>query len=155
MNILSLDSFRRKRGKPCLRDQLEDAIATYLRSTYPHYPWMAHMDATDVARAMLDQGGSLTDAREAAEQSMLLRYQPSSEDDRQTATDIANEWRSINYKLRTSLIEAQMTKVMREIKPRLRDKPLAVIFEAQERARRVLEGGGTISAAVYRALKNQ
>lgn len=153
--IISLDAFRLKRGKPSLRDQLEDAIATHLRQTYPQYPWMAHWDAIDVARTLLDRGGSVLDAREAAEQALLLRYRPSSETDWQTEQDIANEWRLINYKLRCSIVEAQLTKAMREIRTNLKDRPMAEIFDAMQRARRVLDGGGTVDAAVYQALKNQ
>lgn len=126
---------------PTLRATLLDAIAQAVMQDYATCPWPVIQDAIASAGEALTEGGSFFDAIEASE-SVILAYH-NIDGNLQLTNAIAKQRRR-----RQAAFFDQAARVIRD---RLRNRHTDVHY-ALARARRVIEGGGTINAALCHAL---
>lgn len=123
-----------------LRGLLLDTIAQSLMADYGHVTWPAVDDAIRAAGEALSAGGSFLDALDASEKIILVH----ASGDNQPILDALSTQRRQRQ-------AAFFALAARMIDDRLQDKPWNKHY-ALSRARRVIEGGGTIGVALCHAL---
>lgn len=123
-----------------LRGLLLDTIAQSLMADYGNVAWPAVDDAIRAAGEALSAGGTFLDALDASEKVILVH---ASGDNQPILAALSMERRQRQA--------AFFAMAARMIEDRLRDNPWNKHY-ALSRARRVIEGGGTIGAALHHAL---
>lgn len=141
--IYNFDATRRApaTGNTTLRDRIKGQIAQAIMEDYGDWPWPVVKQAIEAAGDRIDRDGTLLDAIEASEQVFL---------DHRAAE--AGK-RNLIAQRRQHRREALFRQAARAINGRLHSKGQWLHRHyALLRARRVIERGGTISAALRDAL---
>lgn len=129
---------------PALRATLLDSIAQVLMDDCADSPWWVVSEAIFAAGESLSGGGSFLDAVEAAEKVILAHH---------TARGNRAPIKNITANRRQRQ-EAFFQLAARIIEDRLKDQTWNKHY-ALARARRVIEGGGTVGAALHHALGDE
>lgn len=137
--VISLDEARRRRAPRLrvvaraqigtMRENLKDLVAQQIMDTYRDCPVAAVDLAVRRAHEVLDNAQTVRDALRIAG-GVILDYLADDEHWQRAALDI----------------------LVRQLRDRLRHRPQIELHKAVRRGRHFLEGGGTISTAVYYAL---
>lgn len=135
--VIDLDMARRARAvRPnptMLRAIVHSATAQSVMEQYADRPWPVVDDAIRVAHEALDGGATILQALAVAEQ-CISRHKPSC--------------------LRERHNNAFFAMAARQIRDRLRNRPQVNYHRALIRARRIIEGGGSVGLAIYHALES-
>lgn len=123
-----------------MQARILDDIAQVVLQDYAAWPYVVADEAIRAASEVLASGGSFLDAVEAAE-NIVISHSPA--ETRQLTASL--------LKRRARRQEAFFNLAARVIEDRLQAKPWDKHY-ALTRARRVIEGGGTINAALCHAL---
>lgn len=129
---------------PSLRATLLDSIAQVLMHDYVDSPWEVIHEAICAAGEALSGGGSFLDAVEASENIILAHH---------VATGNRPMAESISAQRRQRQ-DAFFELASRIIEDRLKNQTWNKHY-ALARARRVIEGGGTVGAALHHALGDE
>lgn len=128
-------------SSPTLRATLLEAIAQTVTQDYAACPWPVIQDAIACADEALNNGESFFVAVEAAENVVLAHHQHG-------GNPILAQALAMQRRRRQDAFFHQAARVIRD---RLKNRYVDVHY-ALARARRVIEGGGTINAALHHAL---
>ncbi len=144
--VIDLNQFRRRAGLAAVttsfRDQAKEKIAQVIMQDYSDWPWPVVEQAIAAAKVSLDTDGTFLDAIEASEQVFV---------DNRRRTDHGRL--ALLEERRKHRRDAFFKLASREIKDRLAGKASWLERHyALVRARRVIDGGGTIGAALRHAL---
>lgn len=126
---------------PTLHARLIDTIAQTVMQDYAACPWPVIQDAIARADEALNNGESFFEAVEAAENVVLAHHQ-------RGGNPLLADALAKQRRRRQDAFFHQAARVIRD---RLKNRHVDVHY-ALARARRVIEGGGTINAALHHAL---
>ena len=144
--VLLFDEARRKRaggGRTGQRAMILDAIAQGLMADFACWPWVIVDEAIRKAAESLDAGGSFLDAIEASEQIMLNHKTETTGSGQRLKLILQRRERrqQVHFCMAARIINRKINNALQR-------------HHALLRARRIIEGGGSINAALYGALGN-
>lgn len=138
-----------KKPAATFRDAIKDVLTQEAMREYACAPVEALKQAIEASNRIIDAGGTFMEAMEAIE-AIVQDHQ------RITAVAIEEERNAkrleVFYRRRDRLTEAMLSLVNRHIRDRLAHRTDMDIHYAILRARRVLDGGGTLGCALYHAI---
>lgn len=140
---------RIKNPAPTFRDAIKDVLSQEAMREYASAPIEALTQAIEASNRIIDAGGTFMEAMEAIE-AIVQDHQ------RIKAVAIEEERNAklieVFHRRRGRLTDAMLSLVNRHIRDRLTHRTEMDIHYAILRARRVLEGGGTLGCALYHAI---
>jgi hypothetical protein len=132
--VVDLTTHRRnKRDLPGVKD----SVAQVIMENFRQHKVFAIAEGIGVANRVIDGGGSFLDAIDAAEKAILIADEK-----------VALDWATLKNEM-TIVRRERLEPILRE---RMAGRPDDQVTAALECAHRVLDGGGTMGAAMWRAL---
>lgn len=141
-----------KKPAPTFRDAIKDVITQEAMREYAAATVDALKQAIEASNRIIDAGGTFMEAMEAIEaivqDHQIINAATLEEQRNAKRLDVFN-------RRRDRLTEAMLSLVNRHIRDRLTHRTDMDVHYAILRARRVLEGGGTLGCALYHALGHE
>lgn len=140
---------RIKSPAPTFRDAIKEVLTQEAMREYAAVPLDVLKQAIDASNRIVDAGGTFMEAMEAIEEIVQVnqKMQALTLEEQRNAKRI-----EVFYRRRDRLTEAMLSLVNRHIRDRLTHRTDTDIHYAILRARRVLEGGGTLGCALNQAI---
>lgn len=141
-----------KKTVPTFRDAIKDVITQEAMREYVTVPADIVKQAVEASNRIIDAGGTFMEAMEMVE-AIVEDGRRQIEQPQLNIESLYNAERlAIFYRRRDRLTEAMIGLVNRHIRDRLQGHSDIDIHYAIVRARRVLDGGGTLGCALYHAI---